>query len=44
VGDGDIVKLEIPTGNPLLVDLTDDLRPRTARYLDAAAAQPLPAI
>ena len=44
VADADIPKVEIPTGNPLLIDLSDDLRPVAARYLDAAAASPLPAI
>jgi len=42
VGEGDIVDLEIPTGNPLLVDLAGDLEPRAARYLDPARAQALP--
>ena len=44
VSDAEIPKVEIPTGNPLLIDLSDDLRPAAARYLDAAAASPLPAI
>ena len=44
VADADIPQVEIPTGNPLLIDLTDDLRPAAARYLDASAASPLPAI
>ena len=44
VADADIPKVEIPTGNPLLIDLTDDLRPAAARYLDSGAASPLPAI
>ena len=43
VGDEHIVGVEIPTGNPLLIDLDDDLRPVSARYLDAARATPLPA-
>jgi len=37
-----IVQLEIPTGNPLVVELSEDLAPISARYLDAARAQPLP--
>ncbi|HEV7158391.1 MAG TPA: 2,3-diphosphoglycerate-dependent phosphoglycerate mutase [Caulobacteraceae bacterium] len=37
-----VVKLEIPTGNPLAIELSDDLRPRTARYLDATRAEALP--
>jgi 2,3-bisphosphoglycerate-dependent phosphoglycerate mutase len=44
VDEAAIVQLEIPTGNPLVVELGADLRPRSARYLDAARAQPLPAV
>lgn len=44
VGDADILHVEIPTGNPLLVDLDDSLMPRSARYLDPARAQALPAL
>ncbi len=44
VSDTDIPGVEIPTGNPLLIDLTDDLRPRAARYLDAETASVLPTI
>jgi 2,3-bisphosphoglycerate-dependent phosphoglycerate mutase len=44
VPDADIPGVEIPTGNPLLVELSDGLRPVSARYLDAAATSPLPAI
>jgi 2,3-bisphosphoglycerate-dependent phosphoglycerate mutase len=39
-----IMQVEIPTGNPLLIELSDDLKPRAARYLDEARAQPLPVI
>ncbi len=42
VPDDAIVGVEIPTGNPLEIDLDADLRPTAARYLDAARAQPLP--
>ena len=42
VSDGAIVGVEIPTGNPLLVQLDAALRPTGARYLDPARAQPLP--
>lgn len=42
VPDDAIVGVEIPTGNPLLVDLRDDLRVESARYLDASRAQALP--
>jgi 2,3-bisphosphoglycerate-dependent phosphoglycerate mutase len=40
----EIVGVEIPTGNPLLVRLDATLKPTAARYLDEARAQPLPAI
>jgi 2,3-bisphosphoglycerate-dependent phosphoglycerate mutase len=42
VGEADIVGVEIPTGNPLLIELDDQLRPTSARYLDQGRAQPLP--
>ena len=44
IADDRIVDLEIPTGNPLLIELDDDLKPLSARYLDQSRAQPLPAI
>ncbi|HUO21767.1 MAG TPA: 2,3-diphosphoglycerate-dependent phosphoglycerate mutase [Caulobacteraceae bacterium] len=44
VPDADIVGVEIPTGNPLLIELDAKLNPVSARYLDAARAQPLPAL
>ncbi|MGH7023628.1 MAG: 2,3-diphosphoglycerate-dependent phosphoglycerate mutase [Caulobacteraceae bacterium] len=37
-----IVGLEIPTGNPLLVELAADLAPTAARYLDGGRAEALP--
>lgn len=37
-----IVEIEIPTGNPLLIELDDALKPVSARYLDTSRAQPLP--
>ena len=37
-----IVAVEIPTGNPLVLELDGRLRPTGARYLDADRAQPLP--
>jgi 2,3-bisphosphoglycerate-dependent phosphoglycerate mutase len=37
-----IMGVEIPTGNPLVITLSPDLRPLSALYLDAARAQPLP--
>jgi 2,3-bisphosphoglycerate-dependent phosphoglycerate mutase len=42
VSDQAIPGVEIPTGNPLLIELDAALRPVRARYLDAARAQPLP--
>jgi 2,3-bisphosphoglycerate-dependent phosphoglycerate mutase len=44
VPDDQITEVEIPTGNPLLLELDGALRVKTARYLDAARAQPLPAL
>jgi 2,3-bisphosphoglycerate-dependent phosphoglycerate mutase len=44
VSERAIVDVEIPTGNPLLIDLSTDLKPRAARYLDAARAQALPGL
>jgi len=44
VPDDEIVHLEIPTGNPVLIELDADLKPKSARYLDEARAQKLPAL
>jgi 2,3-bisphosphoglycerate-dependent phosphoglycerate mutase len=44
VPDDAIVGVEIPTGNPLVVELDAALRPTAARYLDEARAQPLPSL
>ena len=44
IDDEAVTKLEIPTGNPLLVTLSDDLKPTGARYLDEATAGVPPAI
>lgn len=44
IADDKIVDLEIPTGNPLLIELDADLKPLSARYLDQSRAQPLPAL
>lgn len=44
VSDESIVGVEIPTGNPLVIELDGALKPTSARYLDAARAQALPAI
>jgi 2,3-bisphosphoglycerate-dependent phosphoglycerate mutase len=42
VPDDAIVGVEIPTGNPLLIELDDDLKPVKARYLDESRAETLP--
>ncbi len=44
VSDDEIVHVEIPTGNPLLIDLDSAMKPVAARYLDADRAQPIPAV
>lgn len=44
VPDDKIVGVEIPTGNPLVIELDEGLKPVSARYLDADRAQPLPAV
>ena len=44
VSDADIPGVEIPTGNPLLIELDAQLRPVRSRYLDAERATPLPAL
>jgi 2,3-bisphosphoglycerate-dependent phosphoglycerate mutase len=42
ISDEAIPGLEVPTGNPILIELSDELKPVTARYLDEARAGPLP--
>ena len=42
VSDEAIVNVEIPTGNPLVIELGGRLDPRSARYLDEARAERLP--
>ncbi|MFZ5618199.1 MAG: 2,3-diphosphoglycerate-dependent phosphoglycerate mutase [Pseudomonadota bacterium] len=45
VSDDKIVEVEIPTGNPLLFEFeAGELWPKSARYLDAARATPLPSL
>ena len=44
VPDDAIVGVEIPTGNPLLIELDAELRPVAARYLDDSRAEKLPAL
>lgn len=42
--EDEIMQVEIPTGNPLLIDLDDNLKPISAKYLDEARANPLPTV
>ena len=42
VDDRDIVGVEIPTGNPLALDLDEKLKVNSARYLDQGRAALLP--
>ncbi|MFN3583787.1 2,3-diphosphoglycerate-dependent phosphoglycerate mutase [Phenylobacterium sp.] len=44
VSDDAIVGVEIPTGNPLVIELDAGLKPVAARYLDAERATTLPAL
>jgi 2,3-bisphosphoglycerate-dependent phosphoglycerate mutase len=43
VSDAAIPGVEIPTGNPLVIELDQAQRPTASRYLDAARAQVVPA-
>ncbi|HVZ99422.1 MAG TPA: 2,3-diphosphoglycerate-dependent phosphoglycerate mutase [Caulobacterales bacterium] len=42
LSDEAIIGVEMPTGNPLLIELDGALAPKTARYLDPARAEALP--
>jgi 2,3-bisphosphoglycerate-dependent phosphoglycerate mutase len=42
VSDAEIMNVEIPTGNPLLIDLGANLKPNAAAYLDVSRAEALP--
>ena len=42
IGDAEIIGLEIPTGNPILIELDGGLAPVGARYLDQERAAALP--
>lgn len=44
VSDDAIVGVEIPTGNPLVIELDASLKPTAARYLDESRATKLPAV
>ncbi len=39
-----ILEVEIPTANPLLIDLDAQLRPTDAQYLDASRAERIPVL
>ncbi len=43
MSDDAVVSLEMPTGNPLLIELDASLKPLSARYLDESRAEKLPA-
>ena len=42
VSDENIPGVEIPTGNPLLIELSSDLKPTAAKYLNGERAKELP--
>ena len=44
VPDDEIINVEIPTGNPLLIELDEQLVPVTVRYLDESRAEALPTL
>ena len=44
VPDESITGIEIPTGNPLLIELDANLKPVSVQYLDASRSTPLPAL
>lgn len=44
VPDDKIVGVEIPTGNPLVIELDAQLKPTGARYLDESRAEALPQV
>ena len=42
LSDEAIIGVEMPTGNPLVIELDAALKPKSARYLDDRRAEPLP--
>jgi 2,3-bisphosphoglycerate-dependent phosphoglycerate mutase len=44
IQDNEIINLEIPTGNPLLINLDKNCTIQGARYLDSSRAENLPKI
>ena len=44
LSDEAILDVEVPTGNPLVIQLSADLKPLQAEYLDTERANPLPEV
>ena len=44
LSNAEIMDIEVPTGNPLLIDLSGDLKPISAAYLDPERAMKVPGI
>lgn len=44
LGEAEILEVEVPTSNPLVIDLDGELKPVSAKYLDAARANPVPVL
>ncbi|ADU12598.1 2,3-diphosphoglycerate-dependent phosphoglycerate mutase [Asticcacaulis excentricus] len=44
LGEAEILEVEVPTSNPLVIDLDAALTPVSARYLDAERANPVPVL
>jgi 2,3-bisphosphoglycerate-dependent phosphoglycerate mutase len=41
ISDIEIYKLEIPTGNPMIINFSENLRIDNAKYLDKERAKPI---
>ncbi|GIR46846.1 MAG: hypothetical protein CM15mP56_4220 [Alphaproteobacteria bacterium] len=41
ISDEEINSLEIPTGNPMIINFTDNLKIDNAKYLDKERAKPI---
>lgn len=44
LGEAEILEVEVPTSNPLVIDLDAALTPVSTRYLDAERANPVPVL
>lgn len=44
LSEAEILEVEVPTSNPLVLSLDGDLKPTSARYLDAERANPVPTL